>query len=507
MKAKVVLSWILLALLGGSCVKDHSNYDYTPLNDVTISGIDASYAAIMQDSLKVHPQISRELQEREDDLEFLWIMYEPGKTYYEADTLAKTRNLDIIVNAIPGTYTVSYHVIDKNTGVNYRSEFKVVITSEFQRGFLALSELDGHANVTFIGVTGKAYPDIYYNINQEYAGTNPVAIRYTGRSPLDYVMIVCDDARGGVVLSSTSFKYLSDFSEFFYDGLPTPYAPQALEITESYPATMEYYGIYTQMYFTNGGRLQMRDVNYTVTLPDGEKPTVEVLFYQEFPGDYEISPVSFRQSAREMFYDEKYKRFMYIPNKAASNFYATTATATTPFDPTNVGMTLVYGRPAISPRNYYYCNSIFKDSDNNYWYLKFNLTSATSITPLKKTAIPADAEIINAKTFTGNATDDYLYFAADSKVYVYDCNLNQERLLYDFADLLGAGVVVDNILWHEAVLKTAKVMFVCASKPGETGKCGSIFEMEVLSTSMNVRAEYRNVCGHVVSTHWQNGAN
>lgn len=504
MKTKIALFIAIQAVLG-ACAGDDSNYDYKAVNDVEISGIEAAYSVNMLDRLEISPVLTRSLEQTEADLEYVWTLYDPVRTYNNPDTLAKTRNLDIQVDIAPGDYTVSYRVKDRNTGVGYRREFKINITSEFQRGFMALSEVDGKANVTFINVNGKLYEDIYYSVNGEYAGTNPVGILYTYRSPLDYVAIVCDDERGGVYAGSTSFKRMFDFRDFFFEGPSDPYEPQRITVTENYGSVSDYQAFGSQIYFMNRGRLHLCDVNYTVTTGSGDRVTVESKFYSEFPGDYDISPVSFHALSRELFFDRKGRRFMYIPSYAESKLYVTAANPDGVFDPADVGMDLVWGKFTQSPRNTFYCNSLFRDDDGAFWYLKFDMTSKNAVKPVKKVPVPAGFNICNATQFTGNSLEDYIYFAAGSKVFVYDCMLNQEREIADFADIAGSGCRIDLIRWHDAVI-TDRIMHVCVSEPGQAGKNGSIYVMGVAAggASMSVKKKYENVCGRVVGAHWKN---
>lgn len=495
---KIIILAISVSALTFSCVKDDGNYLYQEVNDVVISGIEANYVATMLDSFKITPVLSRKLTATETDLEYVWTIFNSMNTYNFPDTLAKTRNLKILVNTIPGTYKVSYSVFDKNTGVRYRTEFNVTITSELQRGFLALSELNGKANVSFISVTGKAYPDIYENINGEPVGTNPVSICYTYQAPIDYVAILCKDQRGGVYLSSTSFKKLAELKDFFYN--PQIISnPQAFTVQEYYGAVSDYQAFGSRLFFIGDNKLFYRDANYNTTI-DGVSTRIETKFYDAFPGDYEISPVSFQALGRELFYDNKYKKFMYIADYTKPNLLVCAANLTGVFNPADVGLVLVWGKYTISARNTYNCNSIFTDGNGNYFYLKFDMTNKAAITPMKKIAIPSSFKIREAKTFAGNALQDYIYFAVGSKVYVYDCILTQEREIYDF----GAGKVVDNIRWHEAVLST-RIMHVCTSTAGSTGRTGSIYEMNVATNgALSIKSSYENICGKVVSTHWKN---
>ncbi|GEM_PF-388000 len=487
--------WVILSTIIWSCVKDKSNYDYNEINEVEIEGIEESYSAVMLDTLKITPVLTRTLEQREDDLEYYWILYNPTQTYNNADTLAKTRNLDVLVNTVPGSYKITYRVKDKTTGVAYRKEFAIVVTSELQRGYLVLSELNGNADVTFISEAGKVYESIYKNINKEEAGTNPVAIRYMYQAPLDYVAVLCNDQRGGVFLSSLSFKKMFEYKEFFYEE-PQVIKPQAMEITEGYGTVSDYQVFGSQMFIFNNNRLHMRDNNYNVTV-DGVSTRVETKFYTDFPGDYDISPVTFRSV---VFYDNNHKCFMYVANFATPSLSVSAPVSGGIFDPANVGLELVWGKVTKSPRYNSYCNSIFKDDQGNYYYLRFDMYKKNALVPLKKTSIPSDFKVKNANCFTANTIEDYIYFGHGSKVYIFDCTLNQEREVYDF----GAGKTVDNIRWHEAVIKS-RVMHVCISDASGSGKTGSVYEMNVANDGvLSIKNAYTNICGKVVSTHWKN---
>lgn len=500
MKNKYFLFYWKLLLLGiiSSCVVDHSNYEFREVNDVEISGIELKYNAVMLDSLKIYPIITRTLDATEDNLEYVWTIYNI-QTFNFADTLAQTRNLEIIVNTIPGDYQVSYRVKDKQTGVSYRYEFDVSIVSELQRGFLALSELNGKADVTFINIFGTVYESIYNTINEEDLGVNPISIRYTSQSPLDYVAILCNDSRGGVYLSSNSFKKLFDYKDFFYES-PSTIMPQAMEVQCDY-GWQDYQSKGYNSFIINDNKLYFRVQNSTVKI-DGVNTTVESKFYSAYPGDYELSPVSFQARGYEAFYDTKYKRLLYIPNYAQPNLWVTAAKPAAVFDPANVGMDLIWGKTnKTSNRREYMCNSIFKDDQNNYFYLQFDIGTKSSIVPKKKVAIPSQFKIREAKTFTGNYQDGtFIYFAVNSKVYVYDCIMNQEREVFDF----GPGKNVDNIRWHDEVILSRK-MHICTTTTSQSGKNGSIYEMNVqLDGTLSISNSYENVCGKVVSTDWKN---
>src|SRR5690606_8601706 len=157
-------------------------------------------------------------------------------------------------------------------------------------------------------------------------------------------------------------------------------------------------------------KLHLLEPNYNVVI-DGVNTAIESKFFSAFPGDYELSPVSFRALGREVFYDNKHKCFMYIADYNKPNLLVSAAKPTGPFDPADVGLTLVWGKFTKSPRNVYECNSLFKDDDEKRYYLKFNMNNKAAVEPLKKVEIPANFALNNATIFTGNILEDFIYFA------------------------------------------------------------------------------------------------
>ena len=84
---------------------------------------------------------------------------------------------------------------------------------------MALSNVNGEANVTFVNVVGSVVEDAYQKVNGEVAGKNPTGVRYitsmiAGAEKM--VVIMTDDERGGVVVKPLDMSYVMDFKDMFY---------------------------------------------------------------------------------------------------------------------------------------------------------------------------------------------------------------------------------------------------------------------------------------------------
>lgn len=504
MKSKIIILSIFALFLGmTACVVDDGNYEYKDINDVVISGIETKYTITMLDTLRITPSLAGSIGPiNEQDYDFLWTLYEglnSPQRFSVPDTLAKSRNLEIAVTHIPDNYRLSFHVKDKNTGVRYRHQFEVQIMSEFQRGLLILSDLDGNAAVSMVSITGDVFPNLYYNINGEHAGTKPLAIDMMGRAPLDYVAVICDDDRGGVFASSVSFKQMMEYRDIFYNS-PAVIKPQGFHTLRSYGAVSDYQEFVNQSFIVNDGKLYFKDLNYNVTTPEGTV-TVETKFYDPYSGDYEIASERFRMVSN-LHFCNKYKRYMYIPNLNQPNLFPVVAEPESPhFCPANVGMELVWGRHSPSPRNVVLVHSLHRNDDGKIVYFKWraNFPSAGRIEPQGKIVLPDEWAIHQAKHFAGNVRQDYIYYGVGNTVYLYDAVAHQERVIYQFP----GNVTVDKLLYREELL-TIERMWVATSQ-GDSGMCGSIHEMEVGPGGNLILLEsFENVGGKIVDMCWKN---
>lgn len=503
-RLKTICLVTLLGLLMGNCVKDEGSYDYTEVNDVVISGIEELYEVNMLDTLRISPDLEGTLGPiDESNYEFLWDIFEglnSPQRFPEPDSLSTERDLDIVVTHIPDNYRVNLKVTDKTTQVRYRYQFDLRVYSEFQRGLLVLSEVDGNAVVSMISVTGDVYTNLYHTINGEHAGTNPLYIDMMGRAPLDYVAIICGDERGGVFASSVSFAKIYEYSDYFYNP-PEVINPQYFNTTRSYGMVTDYQVFVNRSFVVNDGKLHLKDLNHNVTTDEGVV-TVENLFYDAYPGDYENAPQTFWM-VDNIHFDQLNQRFMYIPRITQPNLYPVPEDPENEyFDPANLGMDFVWGRMVPSPRGQTLVNSLFRRDNGMLSFLRWraNFPAAGRVHQIQKIDFPDDWAIQDATTFAGNLRHDYIFFGTGSKIYVFDRVANQEREVFDF----GGNVVVDNLHYHEAI-RSEQIMYVSTSIPGQGGMSGSVHEMAVAPGGMlSISESFENIAGRVVDTTWKN---
>ena len=65
---------------------------------------------------------------------------------------------------------------DRETGIYYTTETDLNVINSYSKGIMALSSVNGNANVTFINALNRVTENAYEAINGKVAGTHPVGI-------------------------------------------------------------------------------------------------------------------------------------------------------------------------------------------------------------------------------------------------------------------------------------------------------------------------------------------
>ena len=55
MNLRNICCFFIVVLFFYACYDDKGNYEYRDINEITVEGIDASYARDVDDSLRIHP--------------------------------------------------------------------------------------------------------------------------------------------------------------------------------------------------------------------------------------------------------------------------------------------------------------------------------------------------------------------------------------------------------------------------------------------------------------------
>ena len=204
--------WLLCCL--NACIEDKGNYNYVPLEEVAISGLDDSYRFVLQKSQSITPKVITNIDE--SNLTYCWRI--------GPDTLCKTKDFNYTFTRIPvavSSNPLTFEVRDMTTDVRYSKVMQVSVVSPFYSGWLMLTaQRDGKAALAFQSYEDEQmlYQDVYQEVNNEKLSGTPLMVkqlRYqdgiTG-AYMDRVSVVCKNGKSPE-LDGTSLvrcKYYED---------------------------------------------------------------------------------------------------------------------------------------------------------------------------------------------------------------------------------------------------------------------------------------------------------
>jgi len=286
----------------GSCAQDDTVNAFKELNEVTLKGLQEKYSVMLYGTLHIPLTLETSLGD-ESHLSYLWYM-STDTTRYAADTLSREKDLNVVIDpshATPGeNYRLTLKVTDETTGVYYRKEMQLEVTTQFTKGTVLLCEEGGEAEVHFLTPAPERtlIENIYTRANGgKRVGRNPVRIYsinpYAMAPDLKFEAIMCRDENGGMLANPVSFEALKPLRSAF----ASPFDETVLN---------------PQLYFMGGmidyilinGLVCRRSAN--MHLPDWEAPQVSI----HGPAKYEVAPFVMDPKGTPIFYDRLNKRLL-----------------------------------------------------------------------------------------------------------------------------------------------------------------------------------------------------
>lgn len=444
-KISIIPAFLILILFSYSCVKDRSPLEIGKLNEVTIKGIADTITVSMGDTLKISPVLEMS-NGSNASYEYLWYSFTTNMQF-TADTLSKEKNIVAPIKIVPGTYSLVYRVMDRSTGIFYKSTVTMIVVNDFTPGIMVLGEDQGKAVLNFLNTAnGKYITDVYKKSNgNEVLGTNPVSVSYYAKNysmPAE-VLVLCKDQRGGVFADPITFTKIRDLRNSFY--VP-------LEGTGN---------VEVSKYVIRGGNLQ--DYIIIDGKPGNRSVNAGDLLFKPgllSNGDYYASSQVFNDinSKRSTFYDTIGKRLLAHNNTFGSlNSFKASGTDNI-IDPNNIGLDILYAGGAGGTDFF----GVFKSPEaQEYFILRMQINALNlSFTAIDKYAM-SGTDINMAKAFASSPSfANYLFYAVDSKCYVYNLLTKSGGLLFD----MGADYSINFLEMNNIELKMA---FINNSQPGK----------------------------------------
>ncbi len=137
---------VLAVTFLAGCSYDKGNYDYTDLSDPGISGVEDMSVLTLSD-LRISPQFGEGFDE--DRYDYEWKVIDNNGSM-ETVVIGKARSLDYQVTLSPGSYTLYFTVSEKASGVFWRKQATLMVSSSTSEGWMVLCSDGGRTSLDFI---------------------------------------------------------------------------------------------------------------------------------------------------------------------------------------------------------------------------------------------------------------------------------------------------------------------------------------------------------------------
>jgi hypothetical protein len=423
-----------------ACNKDKGNYDYKSINEIKISGMAATYSAILdEDVLHIEPKIEMTGEVTDPSrFSYYWILYRSSTII---DTLGTAPILDYKVIVSPDSYVLFLRIIDKETGVAWKKSATLTVGTRYSIGLMLMGTGEnGNAEVDMISMVSDTV--VVRGILSRSglpALHDPVAILHNGNRDAsnNYGRVWVMTKSGSYYIdrkkmqgsTSGNFGSIVVLTDPLNKESLTPifYAPQ---ITDRAGTTGN---LYSRVMITSDGNI-FPTSSY---LAGGD-------FYQN-PANREQGnfgkllkaapflwyPINTMNSV--MWYDTDNQRFMnyttfgtgtvsVVPTDNAGDIF--------PWNQASVGRTLVHGENTrntdggSTDGNSF---AIMKDNSNTHYIYKFYASGAT---PQKRdiyTVKPIATDFGKASFYAFSSRRTVVFYAVGNMLYAYDYNKGLEK--------------------------------------------------------------------------------
>lgn len=414
MKKFNILAASLIAMIALACNKDNSTPGDHPLPEITVTGIQETYAVLAyKDTLRINPTVSNE-----ELYDYFWTAYTSnfvqgtGKVP-KADTLATTKNLSYKVQLNPGPYILVFNVKDKKTGVTKLVNKLMNVSTLTMNGWYLLKDKGGKTDVDFIYADGRINDWIsFFNEGRSMDG-GPVdavftpAFKMSPAAPPTEIFnaLTILSEKDALICRIDNGKIVRTFDDMFFNT----------------PATRKLQSVFQPVNQANIGLIN-----------DG-KPysmTKGTLFSNMPPNSYKISPIT-AVGATTLAFDENSKSVILIDGALLPNLSPAKGG-----ELKNMNADIVWMNGYSGFRTF--GMALFRKADATGLLIKLDIhysqligSPINNVVPdlvVDRKTLPASHGLMNANAIGGNYDADYVYYAIANKVYLTDIATTQENL-------------------------------------------------------------------------------
>ncbi len=425
-KYYIALPITLLALLF-SCSEDLGNYNYTNVNEVVFNGLDNEYSTSFGEKFELTPELSftKDATANTDDYEYEWIAISQNTQLrpFERDyNLGNTKHLLLDPVTLPSSlYSIHFRVTDKNTGIQWNTQFYLDVVSSIYEGFLVLCDDNGTARLDMVSLIDgqyKAIPDIlaYSNSPLQLKGAPKFVFCYK-QDYGKFGIYVSTEGNGTTRIDPETFDWKTEYYlsfEALIPNIPTDYGVDYMNISS--------FREYTSFIYDNGNiYYYIKNLNIRYSVPinivASEKETFKAApFIAACPW------------LNNIIYDADNKRFLKHTYNQQS---CTELPEGTRFN-YHTGKDLVYMDQTTFNQGEVFA-VLHDPTDSKLYLARIGVPFFGDITQNYYDEIPAEVanDMLQAGNFAISRDFGYLLYNLGSKVYEYDFNLKQSKVVLD----------------------------------------------------------------------------
>lgn len=444
-----------LFLLQACDVEDKGNYDYTPLNGVTIEIPDTMQNQKLEkiiDTLRINPEVKGDIYGNNDEnYEYKWFFCS-GKDHKHT-VVGTTKNLEWPVSFKPGNYVLYFQIIDKSTGLEWLTSTSLTVFSELTQGWLLLGEVENQlVRLDMLTIKTDGSFVVIDNVfdNSELQLKNARDMIYAGRRDrpgVPHHLWVMTEEKDMKVTWGSAFLPLGEFHEMLtVEEMEVSH--ETPRIRDMFPRQTAIYGSYmnTMRNYNSRGIVTDKAIYMTTIGYDNSEVYVNPMnrygatskeFFKPYPMAFVLGGVGFNGNLNPLFYDMDAECFV----KPAGSY------GNKPLNCVKLGdrvgdafpwnqnnRTIVYGENLINSTSDYACNcvALMKDKEGeniNYYVYTFRPprpawyngplgepTKVAGYTIDKSVAIDFD----KATHYTFASRGNVLLYSVGSILYAYD---------------------------------------------------------------------------------------
>ncbi|WP_316817131.1 PKD-like family lipoprotein [Pedobacter nyackensis] len=424
---KLYIIFLLVGLFMSSCKKDLGNYDYKELEEITITGIETTYAKLTDvDRITLDPTVTSSVEAAE--FEYLWGIYETNVTgrVPVMDTIAKTKALDYPVKLVAKEWVLVFRATNKKTGYSKYVKSRINVGTEYTRGWYVAKDDGIQADMDLFLTPQTIVPErlrenVFSSVNgKKLEGkAKLISFYHDYKSAVSGTMgntrsIFLTTERDLSVVDVNTMKEIHDFNGLFY-GAPQTKAPDFVANGSQ------------SLYLANEGQLRGIGTMSGNTGVFGERQLIN-----SYDTPYRLSRFFMAYTlGSTVFFDEISSSF--ISSSGSGNVMTALVDAKeTQMPAANTNKIMLFmGARSMSPFVGY---AVLQDKTDPTKKTITKITRTSTTIDLQNEAIKVTDKIYNAERYALNDTDEsIIYFTVGNEVWSRNLSNGHELLQFTAA--------------------------------------------------------------------------